>query len=376
MLGQGARMLRERQSFTREIERLAVLAREFERPGPAKKAPVSTLPPACAQPSPWPDAPCPRSRPSPAVTNRRVARLTAVIREGIENTHNRAASNHGPGLFAGSWDWHSAVHAHWALLSIARVHGDAGLERWLAARLTDKALAAELGFLKSVKDVQHPEHPYGWSWLLLVLWEMDKRSAPPKSARALSDYTRASLVKWLESSSYPEQGTASSPRFNGAYKSWLFTYLMVALTAPASGDTRARLRELRNTKLEPARAQLNRAARAQHDFLDLPAIQALTDRVDGMLTTKPPAYPVAASLPLEDPPMTADNAHTAGAAVVSIWPHAVESGAGNAKACARYHARLNELFSRTDHWADSFEHVSHWVPQFIWMAMWLEAGRP
>jgi hypothetical protein len=73
--------------------------------------------------------------------------------------------------------------------------------------------------------------------------------------------------------------------------------------------------------------------------------------------------------------MTRDNAHAAGAAVVSIWPHAVES-ARNVKACSRYHARLNEMFSRMDQWADSFDHVSHWVPQFMWLAMWLEAGRP
>jgi hypothetical protein len=34
------------------------------------------------------------------------------------------------------------------------------------------------------------------------------------------------------------------------------------------------------------------------------------------------------------------------------------------------------MFSRTDHWADSFDHVAHWVPQFMWMGMWLAAGRP
>jgi hypothetical protein len=370
-------MLRERQSLSLEIGRLGVLEREFEKQDAAKKkaAPVSTLPPICAQPSPWPDAPCPKSRPSPRVVARRVARLSVVIRQGIESKKKTATPNYSLTLFAGSWDWHSAVHAHWALLSIARVHGDADLERWTVARLTDKALSAELVFLKSVTAVKHPEHPYGWSWLLLLLWELDKRGTPPKAARTLADYARTALLAWLESSAYPEQGTVSSPRFNGNYKSWLFTYLMVALTAPASGDTRTKLKDLRKKKLEPARAALGKAPRDKYDFLDLPSMQALTARVDPTFTSKPAALAVGAAAALPDPPMTDDNAHTAGAAVVSIWPHAIES-AGNAKSCARYHARLNELFSRMDHWADSFEQVSHWVPQFMWMAMWLEAGRP
>jgi DUF2891 family protein len=365
-------MLGERQTLSREIERLGAFDRELAKPDAKRKAaPVSTLPPICAQPSPWPDAACPKSRPSPRVTARRVARLSAVIREGIESRKKTATPSYNLTLFAGSWDWHSAVHAHWALLSIARVHGIAELERWTVARLTDKALSAEIGFLKSVTAAKHPEHPYGWSWLLLLLWELDKRRNPPKAARTLAEYARTSLVTWLESSPYPEQGS----RFNGNYKSWLFTYLMVALTAPASGDTRTKVKDLRKRKLEPARAAVAKAPRDRYDFLDLPAIQALTDRVDPTFTSTPAAFPVGPAAPLADPPMTDDNAHAAGAAVVSIWPHAVES-AKNAKSCARYHARLNEMFSRMDHWADTFDKVSHWVPQFMWMAMWLEAGRP
>ncbi|HLH45649.1 MAG TPA: DUF2891 family protein, partial [Acidimicrobiales bacterium] len=73
--------------------------------------------------------------------------------------------------FYGSYDWHSAVHCHWALLRcLAR-----GLPEPVAAEVTalldehlDPArLAAEAAFFESPGG-RTVERPYGWSWLLLL----------------------------------------------------------------------------------------------------------------------------------------------------------------------------------------------------------------
>ena len=131
----------------------AVLERENKALAPAKtgKAPAGTpakqaaplLPPKCAQPSPWPDADCARSTPCAERLMRRAVALTNVIAEGVGQTKSHSNTPKGQGVFAGSWDWHSAVHAQWALLSMARVHGFAEKEKWLTQRLSDKAIDPE-----------------------------------------------------------------------------------------------------------------------------------------------------------------------------------------------------------------------------------------
>jgi hypothetical protein len=359
--------MRERTALEHELGHLEL---ETKTPSPAKKRPGPSLPPACAQPSPWPDADCDRSRPSADVTGRRVALLRDEIRAGITNKAHFPTPK-GPGLFAGSWDWHSAVHAHWALLSIARVHKDKDLETFLAARITDKALRAERDFLNKDKTF---ELPYGRAWLLMVLFELERRGRRSAEIVALRKEMQQSVLAWMEALKPDPSG--GDPRFNAGHGSWLFAYMLVGLSEPQEQDVRDRLRVMRRTMLEPVRARIAKTPDTSNDFTYLPAILAVIDRTDPISPAKPAAYPVGVSPPLVDPPFSAATAHTAGAAVVRVWPHAIDSHLGDKKACSRFHARMNEMFSRTDHWADSFEHVAHWVPQFMWMALWLGEGRP
>jgi len=89
----------------------------------------------------------------------------------------------------------------------------------------------------------------------------------------------------------------------------------------------------------------------------------------------PVDYPVDDPDPFQSP-ITASNAHTAGRAMVRIWPFAIEAQMGDPAACARFQTRLSEMFARPDQWRDDFATVAHWVPQFMWMGMWLDRGRP
>jgi hypothetical protein len=360
--------VRERSSLECEVGDLEL---EYEKTKPPAR-PASSLPPVCAQPSPWPDRDCDKSTPSAYTEGRRVARLREVIAEGIVTTSpHHASSKGGSSLFAGSWDWHSAVHAHWALLCIARVRNDKVLEAWLDKRLTDKALRAERDYLKKNAGF---ELPYGRAWLLMVLFELRRRSRKSAEITKLTEETQESVVGWLERSSFPE--LTGAPRFVATHESWLFAYLLVALSEPQSTAILDRVRAQRKKKIEQVRAQIAAVRHSKTDFLHLPAVLAAIDRVDPTTPAKPASYPLDPSPALDDPPLDDTNAHSAGGALVRIWPYAIDGHRGDKKACSRLHARLTEMFSRTDYWADSFDHVSHWVPQFMWMATWLAAGRP
>ena len=75
----------------------------------------------------------------------------------------------GHAAFHGCWDWHSAVHGHWAILRVARVSGQVEAEAaWVEAQLTEAGIADEAALLR-----QHPrfEDPYGRAWFLRLALE-------------------------------------------------------------------------------------------------------------------------------------------------------------------------------------------------------------
>jgi hypothetical protein len=107
--------------------------------------------------------------------------------------------------FFGCYDWHSAVHGHWLLARLARLHPEAAFapaaRAALAASLTPERLAAEVEYLQGPGRVSF-ERPYGLAWLLQLdaeLREWDDAQARQWSA-ALSPLARlaaARLTDWL-----------------------------------------------------------------------------------------------------------------------------------------------------------------------------------
>lgn len=331
----------------------------------------------CAGASPWPDAPCRLARPSTEKAKRRVSFLKKLIRWSIGKTSPHAKSNPGPsGKFAGAWDWHSAVHGHWTLLCMARLTNDRKLEEALLGRLTAESLDKEQRFLAKTAKSEF-EQPYGRAWLLLMTDEFMRRRPGPgitrvqrDAARKLREFLEDDLLAWLERSDYPER-----PRIVATHRSWLFAYWLLTLSRPKRQSVLRRMKPLARKTMKGRDTAL-RHRPAPNDFLHLPAVQALVERTDLNLSRRPKSYPLDVPLALDTPPLTKRNAHLPGAALVQVWPYAIESHGGNQNACARFHTRLNEVFARSDQWRDCFEHVSHWVPQFMWMAIWLGMGRP
>jgi hypothetical protein len=77
--------------------------------------------------------------------------------------------------FYGCYDWHSAVHTHWMLARLWRVHPDLPEVPRIAAlfdaHFAPAPLAAELAYIEEPGRAGF-ERPYGWAWLFQLTAEM------------------------------------------------------------------------------------------------------------------------------------------------------------------------------------------------------------
>jgi hypothetical protein len=90
--------------------------------------------------------------------------------------------------FYGSFDWHSAVHMHWLLVRVLRLHPALPLAgeiaRMLDAHVSPGSLNKELIYFESPAGRTF-ERPYGWAWLLELQSEL-LRLGTPRWIEALS----------------------------------------------------------------------------------------------------------------------------------------------------------------------------------------------
>lgn len=86
-------------------------------------------------------------------------------------------------VFFGCFDWHSAVHSHWALIRQLRLFDDHpdedAIVESIDSRLTPENVDGEVTYF-----VDNPgfEKPYGWAWLLRVAAELHRWN-DPRAAR-------------------------------------------------------------------------------------------------------------------------------------------------------------------------------------------------
>ncbi|HKZ74680.1 MAG TPA: DUF2891 domain-containing protein [Steroidobacteraceae bacterium] len=113
--------------------------------------------------------------------------------------------------FYGCYDWHSAVHAHWLLGRLARLHPDAPFAQQaraaLARSITPQNVAAEVAYLQSEGRASF-ERPYGLAWLLELAAELRTWSDPQASGWAatlapLETAAAQRLKGWLPKLRYP-----------------------------------------------------------------------------------------------------------------------------------------------------------------------------
>jgi hypothetical protein len=296
--------------------------------------------------------------------NRVVDELKRIIYADLVRVEPHCFTEVGAGaIFTGSFDWHSSVHAHWALLSMARLTHDTPLQRKLLSRLTPENIEAERRFLNSAENIEF-EMPYGRAWLLLMLAELSKYE---QSNNLLLDSFREELEQHL--TLWLEQNSASDKVIlNGSYQSWLFIFLLLQLSQPKL-ETLHRLEALR-PRIENVRETIATTQAEESDSFYLPAILFLVDQTKE-LNRKDFSYCDDAT-PQFNQNLSFKNCHQAGINIVRLWPYALDRSSKDGS--SRFCKGLERVLSQPDHWRGSFELISHWVPQFIWFGLMLEQG--
>ncbi|HEY7753267.1 MAG TPA: DUF2891 domain-containing protein [Steroidobacteraceae bacterium] len=114
-------------------------------------------------------------------------------------------------MFYGCFDWHSAVHGHWLLARLARLHPDADFaapaRAALRASFTADKAAIELAYLRGPGRASF-ERPYGLAWLLqlaaeLRSWDDAEAARWAEVLRPLEAEAAARVRAWLQKLRYP-----------------------------------------------------------------------------------------------------------------------------------------------------------------------------
>ena len=138
--------------------------------------------------------------------------------------------------FYGCFDWHSAVHGHWLLARLARLHPEAPFAARARAALdrslTPANIAAEVAYLEG-KGRADFERPYGLAWLLQLAAELREWDDPQARAWSvtLAPLERASAARlqaWLPKLVYPIRA--------GEHSQTAFAFGLVVDWARTAGD--------------------------------------------------------------------------------------------------------------------------------------------
>lgn len=109
--------------------------------------------------------------------------------------------------FYGCYDWHSAVHGHWLLARLVRLHPDAPFaakaRAALAKNITEESVAQEVKYLEGRGRASF-ERPYGLAWLLQLTGELREMNDPLYATiRPLENAAVERLRTWLPKLSHP-----------------------------------------------------------------------------------------------------------------------------------------------------------------------------
>ncbi len=114
-------------------------------------------------------------------------------------------------VFFGCFDWHSAVHGHWLLVRLCRMHPQASFVARARAALdrsfTAEKVAAEVEYLRT-EGRKSFERPYGLAWLLQLSAELHEWDDPQAKewACTLEPLAREAadrFKEWLPKLSHP-----------------------------------------------------------------------------------------------------------------------------------------------------------------------------
>ncbi|MEM8583123.1 MAG: DUF2891 domain-containing protein [Bacteroidota bacterium] len=113
--------------------------------------------------------------------------------------------------FYGCFDWHSAVHGHWSLVSLLSTYPDLAraeeAKALLSRRITAENIAAEVGYFEGPLNASY-ERTYGWAWLLelqkaLLEWKDPLGPELAAHLQPLADLIVSRYLEYLPKLVYP-----------------------------------------------------------------------------------------------------------------------------------------------------------------------------
>jgi len=107
-------------------------------------------------------------------------------------------NNGGSPLFGNCYDWHSDVHAHWALYAVSARTGDATWANAATADLPVSSVNSELSYMRSKIYSNIRDNPYGTAWLLRLVREREQLTGD-RALRPLADYAAEALMSKMNS---------------------------------------------------------------------------------------------------------------------------------------------------------------------------------
>jgi hypothetical protein len=124
--------------------------------------------------------------------------------------------------FYGCYDWHSAVHSHWAMLVLLEYKPEmTGHQDMLAIMHRHMSAEALLGELAYCKEPGRSgfERPYGWAWIWKLSAQLAESRIPEAQTwhaniRPLAELLSERFMSWLDKQVYPcRAGTHGNTAF-------------------------------------------------------------------------------------------------------------------------------------------------------------------
>lgn len=141
--------------------------------------------------------------------------------------------------FYGSYDWHSAVHMHWLLVRVLRLHpglpqADA-IAKVLDTHLSSGSIATEQTYFGGAGRRTF-ERPYGWAWVLELQAEALRLVKSRPDAKRWSDAVDP-LARYLSGRMGEFLGLAAYPMRVGMHPNTAFACVLALDYARVAGDT-------------------------------------------------------------------------------------------------------------------------------------------
>lgn len=280
-------------------------------------------------------------------------------------------------VFHGCYDWHSSVHAHWAVLRADREGSQSkpARARRVDDRLSEAAIAKVADELRSDPGF---ESPYGRAWLLRlvtehVTWSSQRLGTPSPRLLAIGTETARGLIETFA------QRLPDPARADYRSDAWTLAQLFSFAKATRDASLESKVRSLveRSFVARPLRWEDTN----DHDpasffsaYWSQVYVIALTQTPERALEMiRPEEISDAALTPLPDPGVRS-NVHHLGINWSRAWGikalarHAVASrGATHATSLrlgAAYHAHVRAGRERHLRYRGDYYAYDHWVPQF------------